>query len=159
MSVWGALAGGVVGAAIVASGLRLAQETGWTRMDLPLLLGTAFTEDRSRASALGYLAHFAFGLLFALGYYAVFAAVGTAGWLLGLLLGFVQAAIVCGGLANVVLPALHPRMGTPWTEADETPLLEAPGFMLANYGPRTAAVTLVLHLAFGAVVGAFSAGL
>ena len=40
MSVWGALAGGVVGAAIVASGLRLAQETGWTRMDLPLLLGT-----------------------------------------------------------------------------------------------------------------------
>jgi hypothetical protein len=49
-------------------------------------------------------------------------------------------------------------MGTPWTEADETPLLEAPGFMLMNYGPRTAAITLVLYLAYGALVGAFSAG-
>jgi hypothetical protein len=159
VTVWGALAGGAVGATIVAAGLRVAQETGWTRMDLPLLLGTAFTEDRSRASALGYLAHLVGGLLFALGYYGVFAAVGRAGWLFGLLLGVVHAAILCGGLVNVVLPALHPRMGTPWTEADETPLLEAPGFMLANYGPRTAAVTLVLHLAFGAVVGGFSAGL
>jgi hypothetical protein len=31
--------------------------------------------------------------------------------------------------------------------------------MLRNYGRRTAAVTLVLHLAYGAIVGAFAAGL
>jgi hypothetical protein len=58
-----------------------------------------------------------------------------------------------------MLPAVHPRMGTPWTDAEETPLLEPPGFMLANYGRNTAAVTFVLHLAFGAIVGAFAAGL
>jgi hypothetical protein len=50
-------------------------------------------------------------------------------------------------------------MGSPWTDAEETPLLEAPGFMLVNYGSRTAAVTFALHLVFGAIVGAFAAGL
>ena len=50
-------------------------------------------------------------------------------------------------------------MGTPWTDAEETPLLEQPGFMLANYGRNTATVTFVLHLAYGAIVGAFAAGL
>jgi hypothetical protein len=78
--------------------------------------------------------------------------------LFGLALGAVHAAFVGGGLANVLLPAVHPRMGTPWSDAAETPLLEPPGFMLRNYGPKTAAVTLVLHLAYGAIVGAFAAG-
>jgi hypothetical protein len=50
-------------------------------------------------------------------------------------------------------------MGTPWTDAEETPLLEYPGFMLANYGQHTVFVVLVLHLAYGAIVGAFAAGL
>jgi hypothetical protein len=31
--------------------------------------------------------------------------------------------------------------------------------VLDNYGSRTLAVHLVLHLAFGAIVGAFAAGL
>jgi hypothetical protein len=159
MIVWGALAGGAVGAVVLASGLRIAQELGWTRMDIPLLLGTIFTEDRRRANALGYLLHFVNGLAFALLYVAVFEALGRAGWLLGLALGAVHAAFVGGGLANVLLPAVHPRMGTPWSDAEETPLLEAPGFMLANYGPNTAAVTFLLHLAYGTIVGAFAAGL
>src|SRR6185436_10019536 len=132
---------------------------GWTRFDLPLLLGTVFTENRSRATSIGYALHIGFGVLFALVYYAIFAAVGHAGWLFGLALGAVHALFVGGGLVNVMLPAVHPRMGTPWTDAEETPLLESPGFMLANYGRNTAAVTFVLHLAFGAIVGAFAAGL
>jgi hypothetical protein len=159
MSVWGALAGGAVGAVVLASGLRVAQELGWTRMDIPLLLGTAFTENRSRATGIGYGLHLVNGLLFSLVYFAVFEAVGQAGWLLGTALGAVNALFVGGGLANVVLPAVHPRMGTPWTDAEEAPLLERPGFMLANYGRNTAAVTFVLHLAYGAIVGGFAAGL
>ena len=50
-------------------------------------------------------------------------------------------------------------MGTPWTDSEETPLLEAPGFLLRNYGPRTAAVSLALHVVYGAIVGWFAAGL
>ena len=50
-------------------------------MDLPLLLGTMFTADRSRASVLGYAVHFVNGLVFSLGYAAIFYAVGRAGWI------------------------------------------------------------------------------
>jgi hypothetical protein len=159
MSVWGALAGGLVGSVVLVSGLRVAQEVGWTRFDLPLLLGTLFSENRSRATGIGYALHLVNGLLFALVYFAIFDAVGRAGWLFGLLLGAVHAAFVGGGLVNVLLPAVHPRMGTPWTDAEETPLLEQPGFLLVNYGAGTAATTFVLHLAYGAIVGAFAAGL
>lgn len=159
MTVWGALAGGAVGTVVLTSGLRLAQEAGLTRMDLPLLLGTIFSEDRSRASLIGYGVHFVNGLLFALVYAGVFAAVGHAGWLFGLALGAVHAAFAGGGLVTIVLPAIHPRMGTPWTDAEETPLLEPAGFMLFNYGRSTAAVTLLLHLAYGTIVGGFAAGL
>jgi hypothetical protein len=33
--------------------------------------------------------------------------------------------------------------GDPWSDAEETPLLELPGFLLVNYGRRTALWTLV----------------
>ena len=159
MTVWGALAGGLVGAVVLATGLRVAQEVGLTRMDIPLLLGTVFTENRRRASFIGYAVHVVNGLLFALLYAAVFAAVGRADWLFGLALGAVHAAFAGGALVNGLLPVVHPRMATPWSDAEETPLLEAPGFMLFNYGRQTALVTFVLHLAYGAIVGAFAAGL
>jgi hypothetical protein len=45
--------------------------------------------------------------------------------------------------------------GTPWSDAEETPLLEPPGFMLMNYGRRTALWTLLAHVAYGAIVGGF----
>lgn len=158
MIVWGSLAGGLVGTVILTSALRISQELGWTRMDLPLLLGTVFSDDRSRASVIGYAAHFVNGLIFSLGYAGIFAAVGRAGWDLGLGLGAVHALFAGGGLVTVLLPAMHPRMGTHWTDAEEAPLLEAPGFMLHNYGRATVVVTFAVHLAYGAIVGAFAAG-
>ena len=157
MTIWGALAGGVVGTIVLTSGLRIAQAGGWTRMDIPLLLGTMFTDNRSRASALGYLLHFVNGVLFALAYYAVFSAVGHAGWAFGAVLGLIHAAFSGGALVNAILPAVHPRMGTPWSDAEETPILEPPGFMLVNYGRRTALWTAVTHIAYGAIVGGFAA--
>jgi hypothetical protein len=156
MTLWGALAGGVVGTIVLTSALRLAQELGLTRMDIPLLLGTAFTDRRGPASVLGYAIHFGNGLLFALGYYAIFRAVSHAGWLFGAALGVVHAGLAGGALMTVLLPAVHPRMGTPWSDAEETPLLEAPGFLLMNYGRRTVVWTLVTHIAYGAIVGGFA---
>ena len=55
MTLWGALVGGVVGTIVLTSGLRVAQELGVTRMDIPLLLGTIFTDRRDRASVIGYV--------------------------------------------------------------------------------------------------------
>jgi hypothetical protein len=158
VTLWGALAGGFVGTIVLTSGLRLAQELGWTRMDIPLLLGTVFTDDRDRATVIGVAVHFLNGLLFALGYYAIFSAVDQAGWLFGAALGVVHAALAGGVLVTLLLPAVHPRMGTPWSDAEETPLLEPPGFLLVNYGRRTALWTLIGHVAFGAIVGGFAAG-
>jgi hypothetical protein len=159
VTLWGALVGGVVGTIVLTSGLRVAQELGVTRMDIPLLLGTIFTDRRDRASVIGYVIHFFNGLLFALAYYGVFRAVGHAGWLFGAALGIVHAALAGGALLTVLLPAVHPRMGTPWTDAEETPLLEAPGFLLLNYGRRTLIWTLLGHIVFGAIVGGFAAQL
>ena len=159
VSLWGALVGGAVGTILLSSGLRVAQELGVTRMDIPLLLGTIFTDRRGRASVIGYVIHFVNGLLFALAYYAVFRAAGHAGWLFGAALGFVHASLAAGALLTVLLPAVHPRMGSPWTDSTETPLLEAPGFLLLNYGRRTAIWTLLGHLLYGAIVGGFAAHL
>ena len=58
---------------------------------------------------------------------------------------------------NVLLPAVHPRMGTSMSAASSSPLLEPPGFMLMNYGPATPVITILAHLAYGAIVGAFTA--
>jgi hypothetical protein len=159
VTLLGALAGGFVGTLVLTTVLRLAQVAGLTRMDIPLLLGTVFSEDRSRASVIGYALHFVNGQLFALGYAAIFYAVDQTGWLFGMALGLVHAAFAGGALVNILLPAIHPRMGTRWTDASESPLLEPPGFMLWNYGRHTALVTVIAHLAYGALVGGFAAGL
>jgi len=155
----GVLVGGVVGTVVLSSGLRAAQEYGLTRMDLPLLLGTAFSGNRSRAAVIGFALHFANGIAFSAVYGVVFAAVGHAGWLFGAALGLVHALFAGSALVNVLLPAVHPRMGTPWTDAEETPLLEPPGFMLRNYGEYTMAATAVGHVLYGAIVGGFAAHL
>ena len=156
MTLWGALAGGFVGTLVLTTALRTANELGLTRVDLPFLLGTAVTRDRARAKALGYLMHFAAGALFALVYFAVFAALGTSGWLLGALLGLLHGTVAATALVNILLPVVHPRMGSELSAADSSPLLEPPGFLLRNYGRGTPIVTLLAHLAYGAIVGGFA---
>jgi len=155
VTAWGALAGGVLGTVVLTTGLRLAQAAGLTRMDLPLLLGTIFTVDRRRASVIGYAVHFVNGLLFALAYYGIFRAVGHAGWAFGAALGAVHALFAGGSLVNVLLPSVHPHMGTPWSDSEETPILEPAGFMLRNYGRHTIVATIAAHIVYGAIVGAF----
>jgi len=159
VTLWGALAGGLVGTVVLTSSLRMAQEIGWTRMDLPLLLGTVFSDSRSRANVLGYAMHFLNGLLFALAYYGIFRAVGHAGWIFGAILGAVHGVFAGGALVTILLPAVHPRMGTPWSDATRTPVLEPPGFLMRNYGERTAIWSVVSHVAYGAIVGGFAAEL
>jgi len=155
MSVWGALAGGFVGTIVLTSGLRAASEFRLTRMDIPFLLGTAFFSDRVRAKAAGYMLHFMFGLVFALVYYAVFQAIDEASWWLGALFGAAHATFAGTALVNILLPVIHPRMGTPTTAAEASPLLEPPGFLLLNYGTSTPVVTMLVHVAYGAIVGEF----
>lgn len=155
MSIWNALVGGFVATLVLTATLGGASELRLTRMDLPFLLGTAITEDRMRAKVVGYGLHFVAGLGFALLYDVGFVVLGHAGWIPGLAFGGVHALFVGTVLVNVLLPAVHPRMGSPFTAADASPLLEAPGFMMLNYGRATPVVTVVAHLAYGAIIGIF----
>lgn len=155
MNPWPALAGGFAGTLVLTTLLRTASEFHLTRMDLPFLLGTAITGDRARAKAFGYLAHFVLGQLFALGYYALFLALGRHDWWLGALFGLGHGLFTGTVLINVLLPLVHPRMGTPLSDAGTVALLEPPGFMARNYGLRTPAVSLVAHVAYGTIIAVF----
>jgi uncharacterized membrane protein YagU involved in acid resistance len=154
--IWGAIVGGLVGTIVLTTTLRAASELGLTRMDLPFLLGTAVTPDRARAKLIGYALHFVFGLVFALGYWAVFAATGVSGVWIGALLGLVHALFAGTALVSVMLHVVHPRVGTGFDAAGDAPLLEPPGFMLVNYGRQTQLAMIVAHIAYGAIVGAFA---
>ena len=157
MSFWGAMAGGFVGTLVLTTCLRAGSELGLTRMDLPFLLGTAFSADRTRAKAIGYGLHFVAGQVFAAIYYTVFVAIDQSSWWLGGAFGLVHGMFAATALVGTLLPLVHPRMGTPDTGANSSPLLEPPGFLLLNYGASTPLVTLVVHVVYGAIVGEFVA--
>jgi hypothetical protein len=156
MSVWGALAGGFLGTLVLTTTLRAANELGFTRVDLPFLLGTAVTRDRGRAKAIGYVMHLAAGEAFAFVYVAIFAAIDTNGALLGAMFGLLHGIVAATALVNILLPVVHPRMGSALSAADSTPLLEPPGFLMRNYGRGTLIATLLAHGAYGAIVGGFA---
>ena len=112
-----ALAGGVIGTLAMTTIIKTATELGLTRMDFALLLGTAFTDNRRKARATGYIVYFALGVAFAEAYGAFFAIVGHASWQLGALLGVLHAIFVATVLFTVLLPVVHPRMATSLTRA------------------------------------------
>lgn len=147
------LVGGFIGTLVLTTMLRGASEMGLTRMDLAFLLGTTVSVNRRKAKAIGYVFHFVLGLLFAFGYAVCFMVMGRSSWWLGALLGVLHALFVSIVVVNVLLPAVHPRMGTPDTAADTVALIEPPGFLMLNYGRNTFLITLLAHIAYGAIIG------
>lgn len=148
-----ALVGGFVVTLVLTTMMRGAGELGITRMDLPFLLGTVVTDNRRKAKAIGYTFHFALGVAFAVLYFAFFEAIGRSNWWIGALLGVVHAMFTAVVLVNILLPAVHPRMGTPETAANDISLIEPPGFLMLNYGRNSALVAVVAHVAYGAIIG------
>jgi hypothetical protein len=147
------LLAGFVATLVLTTLTRAASELGLTRMDIPFLLGTAVTENRRKAKGIGYVFHFAVGIVFAMVYAAVFTVLRQPSWWLGALIGILHALFTATVLLNVLLPIVHPRIGTPDTAADEISLLEPPGFLMLNYGRNTFLVTLAAHVAYGAIIG------
>lgn len=153
MSVWAAMIGGLAGTFLLTTVLRAASELRLTRIDLPFLLGTAVTSDRQRAKLIGYLLHFVAGLVFSVAYFVGFVALGRSGWLLGAGFGVLHGLFAMTALVNTLLPVIHPRMGDALSSVDSVALLEAPGFLMLNYGRATPIVNLIAHAAYGAIVG------
>jgi hypothetical protein len=150
-----ALAGGFAGTLVLTTVLRAATELHLTRIDLPFLLGTAVSGNRTTAKSVGYAAHFVFGLVFAMAYYLLFLALGRHDWWIGAVFGAVHGVFSGTVLINVLLPVVHPRMGGPMSDATQVALLEAPGFLGRNYGHQTATVGLLAHVLYGTIVATF----
>jgi hypothetical protein len=152
--IYSFIAAGFFATLVLTTMARAAGEMGLTRMDMPFLLGTSVTENRRKAKAIGYVLHFALGIAFASLYTLFFLVIGRSGWWIGALLGVVHALFNGTVLLNVLLPIVHPRIGTPETAANEIALLEPPGFLMLNYGRNTFLVTLAGHIVYGAIIGA-----
>lgn len=153
MSFASVCSAGFLATALLTSVIGVASVLGWTRIDIPFILGTVLTSDRIRAKWIGWIAHFVLGLCFAFLYASMLSALSGNGIVLGVLFGLTHAVLVGTVLLNVALPPIHPRMGTELSAADSSPLLEPPGFMLLNYGRNTPVVTVLAHVLYGATLG------
>jgi uncharacterized membrane protein YagU involved in acid resistance len=134
--------------------MAASKHIGMTRMDLPFMLGTMFTANRNKATSVGFLAHVIMGWIFSFIYGAAFETSGVATWWFGLVIGFVHAAAVLS-VGLEVLNFLHPRMARPFQGPTPTRQLQPPGFLALHYGKGTPLVTLLGHLIYGMILGAF----
>lgn len=149
MMLWG-----FAGTAILTGMLSGSQAFGFTRMNLPYMLGSMFTAGRDRAKIVGLAAHFVNGWIFAFVYCAAFESWRVAAWWAGSAIGAVHGAFVL--LAGMsVLPSLHPRMASEEHGPTPTRQLEPPGFLALNYGRRTPVSVMAAHLIYGGIIGAF----
>ncbi len=128
------------------------QGLGWTRMSVPLLLGTMFTPDRDRARLLGIALHLVNGWAFALVYEGVFRAARLRSAGFGAAVGLLHGLFVVAVLLPA-LPGIHPRMARSHAGPTEVRVLEPPGFLCLHYGFQTPLVTVIAHVAFGALLG------
>lgn len=144
---------GFIATAVLTAILVGAQLGRQTRMDLITMLGTLVTSDLDRARFPGVVIHFGIGQVFALFYAAAFALLARSGLLLGCAFGLVHGLLALT-LLIPLLPSIHPRMASERT-GFVLAILEPPALFATNYGRRTVAITLLAHLAYGAILGAF----
>lgn len=131
-----------------------AQLMGFTRMDLPLMLGTIVVEDPDRARVVGFVIHLVNGQVFALLYAGAFTAMGEATWWWGGLFGAFHA-VAALVLLVPLLPGIHPRMASARAGPTLDSILEPPGLLGLNYGVQTPVVALVAHIIYGVLLGSF----
>jgi hypothetical protein len=148
---------GLMATAALTAVMIAAQLAGFTRLDLPLVLGTVATDDPDRARVAGFFMHLAVGQGFALGYAAAFALLDRATWWLGALFGFLHAAVALAALVPL-LAGVHPRMASNRAGPASTAALEPPGLFALNYGLQTPLVALVAHVVYGLLLGLLLTG-
>ena len=129
------------------------QLAGWSRMDMPMMLGTMFVEDPDRARVVGLLVHLMNGYGFALFYALGFDTVGSASWWMGALFGAFHGVAVLT-IVMPMMPGMHPRMISARSGTTLSQTLEPPGLLGLNYGTRVPAVTLFAHIVYGGMLGA-----
>ncbi len=154
MNIAGVLIAGFAATIVLTTTMAAGQGLGLTRMSIPFLVGTIFTTARDRAMVVGFLVHAFNGIVFAAFYAWTFETLRNATWWLGAGIGLVHALFVLT-VGMAILPGLHPRMVSEYFGPTPNRLLQPPGFMALHYGRRTPIVTILAHVLYGAIVGAF----
>lgn len=134
--------------------MAFAQLAGWSRMDMPMMLGTMFVEDPDHARLVGFVAHVMNGYVFALLYAGAFAALGQATWWWGALFGTFHGTATLT-IVMPMMPGMHPRMSSDRSGTTLAQSLEPPGFLGLNYGSRVPIITLFAHVVYGTLLGSF----
>jgi hypothetical protein len=142
-------------ATVILTGIMVAgQLLGFSRMDLPYMLGTILAEDPDRARVIGFIIHLLNGQVFALVYTGAFALIGSSSWWLGGLFGLIHGLAALTVIVPL-LPGIHPRMASERSGPELHTVLEPPGPFGLNYGRETLVFTLTAHAAYGALLGGF----
>ena len=129
------------------------QGLGLSRLSLPYLVGTMFSGNRRRATALGAALYLLGGFVFGFIYFLVMMHLGLVTWWVGALFGALHALFLLAAVLPI-LPYLHPRMATEYDGPSGQRRLEPPGFLGLNYGYRTPLTTLIGHAVYGTILGA-----
>jgi hypothetical protein len=140
---------GLAGTAALTLILAWGPTVGAPALNLPLWDGTFFTLNLGVAVTLGYVVHFAIGVVLALLYQSrVAPRLNGEGWWRGALFGL----MVWAGLMLVGLPLFD------WLDPlVQNGLLTAPGLFALGLGMTAPVMLLLAHLVFGAIVGAITA--
>jgi hypothetical protein len=142
-------------ATVTLTGIMVAaQFAGLSRMDIPLMLGTLFTDRPDRARFYGFLVHVVNGQIFAIGYAAAFTILDTSSWWLGALFGLGHG-VAALTLLVPLMAGVHPRVASERGGPTLDAVLEPPGALALNYGRETPLVTLFAHVIYGAILGTF----
>lgn len=133
---------GVVGGAVMSVFLAMARAIGMPAR-LEMMMGTMFMPEGTAAFVVGLIMHLMISGLIALIYAWGFEHVThRAGWTMGVAFSIIH--IIIGGVFMGMMPMMHPRM----------PPMNPPGAFMANLGAMGVVAFVMLHMIYGAIVGA-----
>ncbi len=152
-----AILAGMAGGIAMSAMMRIAKAAGLTEMDMALIEGAMFTDDRNKAKGIGAFVHVVMmsGMLIGSIYAQLFSVLAVApgdAWWVGAAFGVAHGVIA--GVGFAMIPAIHPRMGR--TAAAHGPHhlhLQPLGPFGKNYGAMTPAGVVMAHVIYGLVVG------
>jgi hypothetical protein len=131
MNLWGDVVWSFFATLVLTTIMDAGRGFGFTRMDIPFILGTIFTSHRDRAKWLGFIFHLLNGWVLAIFYLALIDFTGLKYWWFGMAVGFIHGAFMLL-VVSELLPPIHPRMASEEHGPDPTRLLEPPGALALN---------------------------
>jgi hypothetical protein len=134
--------------------LALSQIFRLTRINLPLIMGLMVTADRDAANAIGFLFYMITGMTVSLLYVAIFESLNLSNVLIGMAAGLVHGLFVVT-IVMSLLPGIHPRMASEHQTPFQICRIEPPGILGTHYGIMTPVISILSHIVFGAILGAF----